>query len=609
MTYNQIKKNKYKGDYLMVKRKRRVLAVIIAVSMVFSSAGFTFAEDNLDNVSTEKPTVTEEIKKEEPQKEEVKQEEPKKEEIKQEEPKKEEEPQVKEENKQEGEVSNQKTETKSRNVKSAEEPQVKEEKEENQELSITFKYIDKDTKDWTEKVITDPHDNWTVTINKANNVIANHKTVTIGLEVNTFTKWDTDFPITLDKEHPTAFVTAEYKTEKKPQLTFKYTDNISTGSGSWQNQSPNETYTHTFKNPLIASPRSNYTFLYWENVKDSSETYTAGKKYKCDSRTLDADKTVEFVAVYSYQPEVELYYYKHYDNENIFLKDSGPKTKPINIYKDSQAPKSIKYWFYDEEGGNPIPNGELISLPNALSPIKTEPAKEDQIKKVNVYAHYYGVTFVDDDGESVLKAREAYQYDTDADDIEKPEDPTKEPTAQYTFFFDGWFPTIVNVIEEAIYQATYRSEVNKYTVTWVNDDGTQLELDEEVPYGDMPSYDGETPTKKSTPQYTYEFKGWTPAVSEVTGDITYTAEYNAIVNQYTVKFVDEDGTELSSKKYDYGATPIYEGDTPVKASTDKYSYEFDSWTPEISEVTEDAVYTATYKATIRKYTVTYKPGT
>ena len=90
----------------MVKRKRRVLAVIIAVSMVFSSAGFTFAEDNLDNVSTEKPTVTEEIKKEEPQKEEVKQEEPKKEEIKQEEPKKEEEPQVKEENKQEGEVSN-----------------------------------------------------------------------------------------------------------------------------------------------------------------------------------------------------------------------------------------------------------------------------------------------------------------------------------------------------------------------------------------------------------------------------------------------------------------------------------------------------------------------
>jgi hypothetical protein len=74
--------------------------------------------------------------------------------------------------------------------------------------------------------------------------------------------------------------------------------------------------------------------------------------------------------------------------------------------------------------------------------------------------------------------------------------PTKTATAQYTYTFNNtWNPTITGVTENATYKAQFDSTVNTYTVTWKNDDGTELEKDENVPYWTMPSYDGSTPIK------------------------------------------------------------------------------------------------------------------
>ena len=136
----------------------------------------------------------------------------------------------------------------------------------------------------------------------------------------------------------------------------------------------------------------------------------------------------------------------------------------------------------------------------------------------------YTITFVDEDGTTVLKEATAYDYGTAAADIVKPADPTKAADAQYTYTFAGWTPEIVPVTGDATYKATYSTTVNEYTITFLNDDGTVLQSGL-VAYGATPAYTGETPTKAATAQYTYTFVGWTPEIANVTGNATYTAQY------------------------------------------------------------------------------------
>jgi hypothetical protein len=92
-----------------------------------------------------------------------------------------------------------------------------------------------------------------------------------------------------------------------------------------------------------------------------------------------------------------------------------------------------------------------------------------------------------------------------------------------------------------------------YTVTWKNGD-TELEKDENVAEGATPEYNGATPTKAFDGKYYYDFKGWTPEITAVTGDATYTAVFEkADINYGDDNKISQDGT-VDVSAADEGAT-------------------------------------------------------
>ena len=81
--------------------------------------------------------------------------------------------------------------------------------------------------------------------------------------------------------------------------------------------------------------------------------------------------------------------------------------------------------------------------------------------------------------------------------------------------------------------------------------------------------------------------------------VTYQFDENGVLLKCRVEFVDWDGTVLSSVTCLYGDTVTPPAD-PVRAEDDQYIYTFAGWTPELTTVTGDAIYTATYTAEKRE---------
>ena len=216
----------------------------------------------------------------------------------------------------------------------------------------------------------------------------------------------------------------------------------------------------------------------------------------------------------------------------------------------------------------------------------------------------YTVAWKDEDGTELEKDENVLYGTTPSFDKTTP---TKDGDAQYSYTFNGWSPAVTDVTGDATYTATYTQSVNSYTVTWKNADGTELEKDENVPYGVTPSFDKATPSQVADAQYTYTFSGWDKELVIVTGDITYTATYSSTINKYTVTWKNEDGTELEKdENVLYGTTPSFDGEEPTKNGGAQYTYTFNGWSPTVTDVTGDVVYTATYTQSVNTYTITWK---
>lgn len=115
--------------------------------------------------------------------------------------------------------------------------------------------------------------------------------------------------------------------------------------------------------------------------------------------------------------------------------------------------------------------------------------------------------------------------------------PTKESTAQYNYTFYGWGASdggaananiLNNITEDKTVYAIFSSTLRTYTITWLDDDGVTVLKTQSVAYGTVPSY---TPSKDDV-----IFSGWIPEVVAVTGDASYTAQWEEGVDFATASW-------------------------------------------------------------------------
>ena len=226
-------------------------------------------------------------------------------------------------------------------------------------------------------------------------------------------------------------------------------------------------------------------------------------------------------------------------------------------------------------------------------------------------ANTYTVTFNTDGGSEVAPATV-----TEGNKAQKPTDPTK---TGYTFA--GWYKgeTAFNFDTDTItanvtLTAKWTANTDTaYTIEVYAEglDGqfTKQDIGEDAngvgTTGAIVSVPEDLKTLPADAPYVFDESNTNNVLTgTIAGDGSLVLKAYFKLKTFTVKFVNEDGTELKSEMMKYGATPVAPAD-PTKAETAQYTYAFAGWDSAISVVTGAKTYTATYTPTTRTYTVSF----
>jgi len=293
-----------------------------------------------------------------------------------------------------------------------------------------------------------------------------------------------------------------------------------------------------------------------------------------------------FIAQYSEVINTYMVEFKDYDD--TLLQSSEVNHGEDVVYSaDEPSRENTKQFSYTFNGWDkPLTNITSSQVIHA-----------QYIETVNQYT----VTFKDEDGTEL--GTSTVDYGGTA--IYQGEEPTKAATESHHFKFAGWDISLENIQDDCVATAQYTSEINTYTVRFLNYDGTELGVDT-VEYDGTATYSGNNPEKPKTQQYSYAFNGWNVSLEHIKADVDATAVFTETVNQYTVIFYNDDGTRLGTSTVDYGGTAVYDGEDPEKTSTAKYSYTFTGWDKPLENITEDCDRHAVFSSSINSYTVTFK---
>lgn len=222
----------------------------------------------------------------------------------------------------------------------------------------------------------------------------------------------------------------------------------------------------------------------------------------------------------------------------------------------------------------------------------------------------FTITWKDWDGS--LISTYSVSYGTQAEWLSS--NPTREKNVDYTYDFTGWSPALGKVTSDVTYTATYEAKQIKYTITFEQEGGVEIERH-------LLARD-EVPVCENTPTRTGYILQWEPGIEPVVGNQTYTATWlPEPPDTFMVTFKNYDGTEIlkytgtgEHPAVEAGVAPTPPAADPSKPQTDEYTYAFTGWkgpkgftakNETLPVATENATYVAQYSENARTYEINF----
>ena len=212
---------------------------------------------------------------------------------------------------------------------------------------------------------------------------------------------------------------------------------------------------------------------------------------------------------------------------------------------------------------------------------ETMPAENITVK-AQWEINQYTITFDTNGGSEIAPITQDY-----GTEITAPDNPTRKG---YTF--KGWDREIPETMPAENITVKAQWEINQYTITFDTNGGSEIAPITQD-YGTEITAPAD-PTRKG-----YTFKGWDKEIPETmpAGNITVKAQWE--INQYTITFDTNGGSEIAPITQDYG--------TEITAPADptRKGYTFKGWDKEIPETMPAGNITVKAQWEINQYTITF----
>ena len=212
---------------------------------------------------------------------------------------------------------------------------------------------------------------------------------------------------------------------------------------------------------------------------------------------------------------------------------------------------------------------------------KTMPA-ENMTVKAQWEINQYTITFDTNGGSEIAPITQDY-----GTKITAPADPTRKG---YTF--KGWDKEIPKTMPAENMTVKAQWEINRYTITFDTAGGSEIAPITQD-YGTNITAPA-NPTRKG-----YTFKGWNKEIPETMPAENITVKAQWEINQYTIAFDTNGGSEIAPITQDYG-TAITAPDNPTREG-----YTFIGWDRDIPEIMPAENITVTAQWEINRYTITF----